>query len=423
MAHLQSNRLPSTFDGTPELPQLEAARHALAQARTLDDIKHVRDQAEAMRLYVRAAGYGLEMQNDVAEIKLRAERRAGELLAQMPKNEGGRPGDNQSQAATGLPPRLADLGIDRDQSSRWQQIARVPEPVFEQHVSSFKADRQELTTASVLEVAKDLQRQQRGETRAAKEEAREAEPIPALPVRIEVADATALPLADASVDLIVTSPPYGLDVPYLGITDDANGWREFMTDWLSEAFRVAKADGRLAINVPLDTTKPRPRATYVQAVAAALEAGWDYRWTIVWNEGNVNKSVARGSVDSCSAPHVITPVEMIAVFCKAEWGRASYGVSDLTHAEWLEWTNGLWTFPGESRGWRGHPAPFPPELPRRLMKLLSFRGDVVLDPFNGSGTTTLVGWQLGREAIGFDQSEKYVGDAQRRLAEAIHAKA
>lgn len=420
MAQLQSNRLPSTFDGTPELPQLEAARHALAQARTLDDIKHVRDQAEAMRLYVRAAGYGLEMQNDVAEIKLRAERRAGELLALTVEHGGDR--RSMSHDST-LKTRLSDLGIDRDQSSRWQQIARVPEPVFEQHVSTFKAERQELTTASVLEVAKGIQRQQRTETRDANELARDAEPLDSLPMWIEVADATHLPVSDGSVDLFVTSPPYGLDVPYLGILDEANGWREFMADWLAEAFRVAKPDGRLALNVPLDTTKPRARPTYMQAVAAAIEAGWDYRWTIVWNEGNVNKSIARGSVDSASAPHVITPVEMIAVFCKAEWGRASYGVSDITHAEWLEWTNGLWTFPGESRPWRGHPAPFPPELPRRLIKLLSFRGDTVCDPFLGSGTTALVAHQLGREVIGFDQSEKYVADSQRRLAEVMNATA
>lgn len=418
----QSSTLPSVLPDGPALPRLEAARLALAEARSLDEVKQVRDQAESIRAYIRAAGYGLEMQNDVAEIKLRAERKAGELLREMDRQPRGRPLEKTSHDVTfSPPPRLEDLGIERIQASRWQQIAQVPETVFDAHISTVKADRQELTTAGVLEVAKELRRDELAERRAAVHEQRMAEPQADVFGRIDVADATALPLSDGVVDLIVTSPPYGLEVPYLGILDDANGWREFMTDWLIEAYRVTKDGGRLALNVPLDTTKPVPRATYVQAVAAALEAGWEYRWTIVWNEGNVSKSVARGSVDSPSAPHVITPVEMIPVFCKGEWPRSSGRVSDLKHDEWLEWTNGLWTFPGESRPWMGHPAPFPPELPRRLIKLLSYREDTVLDPFNGSGTTTLVGWQLGREVIGFDQSADYAHQAQQRLAEAIHA--
>lgn len=398
------------------LVRLEGARRALAEAKTLDEIKEIRDQAEAVRQYVKAAGYGLEMQNDAAEVKLRAERRAGELLAEINKHPGAA---TRLHDATSLPPTLDDLGIEKTQSHRWQQIARVPEPEFERHVATVKAERGELTSASVLEIARELTREERAAQRARREAERKTAPVPEVPVSLDVGDATTLAsIPNGSVDLIVTSPPYGLDKPYAGCPDLADDWYEFTRDWLEAALRVTKDGGRLALNVPLDTTEPEPRPTYAQAVCAALEVGWQYRWSIVWNEGNVSRSVARGSVDSASAPHVMAPVEMIAVFSHGDWGRGP-GDSDLTHAEWLEWTNGLWTFPGESRRWEGHPAPFPLELPRRLVKLLSFRGDVVLDPFAGSGTTLLAAHQLGRVAVGVDVSPDYVASAKRRLAKEL----
>jgi site-specific DNA-methyltransferase (adenine-specific) len=245
-------------------------------------------------------------------------------------------------------------------------------------------------------------------------------PLPApLPqdIRIEVADAGALPLPDDSVDLIVTSPPYGLDKAYSDGDDHAEdvGWRLKMQGWLREMYRVSRDGGRLAINVPLDTTLGGFRPTYAQTVFLADVAGWRYRATIVWNEGNVNKSTARGSMDSAGCPHIIAPVEMVALFSKGDWRRDAPNGGDLDHQEWLDWTNGLWTFGGESRPWEGHPAAFPEELPRRLIKLLSFPGDTVLDPFVGSGTTTLVAYRLGRKAIGFDASAEYVESARRRL--------
>ena len=242
-------------------------------------------------------------------------------------------------------------------------------------------------------------------------------PLPAS-VRLDVADAAALPLDADAVDLIVTSPPYGLAIEYATYTDLSEGWHFMMQTWLAEMYRVAKPGGRLALNVPFDTTEGGYRPTWPQACKAAIDAGWSYRWAIVWNEGNVSKSVARGSIDSPAAPHVITPVEVVGVFYKGEWGRKSDTPADLDHDEWLEWTNGLWTFRGEGRAWEGHPAAFPEELPRRLIKLLSYPGDTVLDPFCGSGTTPLVANRLGRRAIGFDLDAGYIESARRRLTAA-----
>lgn len=287
-----------------------------------------------------------------------------------------------------------------------KQIAQLPE-----------ASRAPILDRLVAGKVKDV----KDEVRAARAALPRPTPAPVLlpvpdAVRLDVGNATDLPLADASVDLIITSPPYGLDIDYDQFVDPAESWYELMSQFCAEAYRVAKPGGRLAVNVPLDTTKPSPRPTYAQVIRAATLEGWEYRTTIIWNEGNVSKSVARGSVDSYTAPHIITPVEMIAVFCKGDWRLAADEPPDLNHDEWLAWTNGLWTFPGEGRAWEGHPAPFPEELPRRLVKLLSGPGSTVLDPFVGSGTTPLVAYQLGRRAIGFDLSPAYIESARRRLS-------
>jgi site-specific DNA-methyltransferase (adenine-specific) len=159
------------------------------------------------------------------------------------------------------------------------------------------------------------------------------------------------------------------------------------------------------------------RPTYVHAVEAALAAGWTYRSTVVWADGELGKSTARGSVDSASSPYIYTGAEMVPLFSNGAWRREPPCPSDIDHTDWLAWTNGLWRFRGEQTPWEGHPAPFPVELPRRLIALLSFPGDVVLDPFCGSGTTALAAVRLGRRPVGFDRSAAYVESARRRTEE------
>jgi hypothetical protein len=134
------------------LVRFDAARRALSEARSIDEVKDVRDQAEAIRLYAKQQGESLQMQNDVAEIKLRAERRLGELLSETVH-----PGNPQLSRDATIG-RLPD-GITKDQSSRWQQVADIPEDTFEQHIAETKATRDELTTAGLLRLAKQ-QRQE-----------------------------------------------------------------------------------------------------------------------------------------------------------------------------------------------------------------------------------------------------------------------
>jgi len=206
------------------------------------------------------------------------------------------------------------------------------------------------------------------------------------PPLLAVADARALPLPDACVDLTVTSPPYALDIGYIGGDVRADRWPDFMASWLTEALRVTKPHGRLALNVPLDTTRGGQRPTYVQAWRAALAVGWTYQATITWHEGHTAQGGrALGTVNSSRRPHPIDSSEMIVLLSKGPWGPSSANPDDITSDEWQLYGRGPWRFPGEPRRPDGHPAPFPEELPYRLIRYLSRVGDVVCDPFVDSG--------------------------------------
>src|SRR5262252_5650622 len=238
----------------------------------------------------------------------------------------------------------------------------------------------------------------------------------AVSARLAVADALRLPLTDDAVDLIVTSPPYGLDKAYSSGDLAADVWPAFMADWLAEALRVTKPGGRLALNIPLDTFRPGCRPTYAEAIRAAVDAGWSYRSTIVWADNERGKSTARGSVDSPSSPYIYASAEMIGLFSKGAWAVEPRGAADIGHDDWLAWTDGVWRTRGEVSPWEQHPAPFPVEIARRLVLLLSYPGDVVLDPFVGSGTTAVAALRLGREPVGFDISQAYIASSARRIA-------
>lgn len=138
-----------------QLVKTEAARQAIEEARRVDEVKAIRDQAEAARAYAKQAKLGMEMVNAAAEIKLRAERRAGQILLEMDKHEGGRPSENPSSASRGFAPKLADLGVTHDQSSRWQQMAAMPQSKFEQHLAERKEAGEEITLKSVLRMIEE----------------------------------------------------------------------------------------------------------------------------------------------------------------------------------------------------------------------------------------------------------------------------
>ncbi len=224
-----------------------------------------------------------------------------------------------------------------------------------------------------------------------------------------------------SIDLLVTSPPYNVDIHYGSFQDDIpyEAYLEFTKNWLKKAYKLMKNDGRMCLNVPLDKSRGRKGAgfqsVYADIVSIAKNVGWKYFSTIIWNEGNISRRTAWGSWLSARAPYVIAPVEVIIVFYKDRWQKIKNGKSDISKKEFMEWTNGLWTFNGESKKRIGHPAPYPVELPKRCIKLFSFVGDTVLDPFLGSGTTLIAAALLKRKGIGVEIDKEYCKLAKRRL--------
>ena len=223
-----------------------------------------------------------------------------------------------------------------------------------------------------------------------------------------------------SIDLIVTSPPYNVDIKYNSNDDDLSyeTYLTFTRAWLLKALSLAKATGRLCLNIPLDKNRGGQQPVCADITRIACDVGWSYHSTIIWNEGNISRRTAWGSWMSASAPYVIAPVEVILVMYKSQWKKGT-GQNDISREEFIAWTNGLWSFNGQSKkGACGHPAAFPIELPNRCLKLFSHVGDSVLDPFVGSGSTLLACSENKRRGIGVDIDREYCNIAKSRLQSA-----
>jgi site-specific DNA-methyltransferase (adenine-specific) len=221
-----------------------------------------------------------------------------------------------------------------------------------------------------------------------------------------------------SIDLIVTSPPYNIDIKYNSHDDQLSykDYKIFSKKWMTRCYNWLKDDGRFCLNIPLDKNKGGQQSVGADLTIIAKEIGFKYHTTIIWNEGNISRRTAWGSWRSASAPYIITPVELIVVFYKENWKKLKIPEKmNISKKDFLLWTNGLWTFNGESKKRVGHPAPFPLELPKRCVQLFSFEGETVLDPFLGSGSTLIASKLVGRNAIGIEIDPQYCEIALNRL--------
>jgi len=225
-------------------------------------------------------------------------------------------------------------------------------------------------------------------------------------------------VGENSIDLIVTSPPYNVDIQY-NSHDDRMSYEDYLSftrHWLTKCYKVIKDDGRFCLNIPLDKNKGGQQSVCADITTIAKQTGFNYHSTIIWNEQNISRRTAWGSWLSAAAPYVIAPVEVIVILYKKYWKKTGGSrKSDISRKEFMDWTNGVWNFMGESKKRIGHPAPFPVELPRRCIKLFSFVGDTILDPFLGSGSTLLACLQAGRKGIGVEIDKKYCELARQRL--------
>lgn len=228
-------------------------------------------------------------------------------------------------------------------------------------------------------------------------------------------------LQEQFLDLIITSPPYNVGIEYNSNVDsnDYKEYLEFCKIWLENCYLWAKDGARFCLNIPLDKNKGGQQSVGADLIQIAKKTGWKYHSTIVWNEGNISRRTAWGSWLSASAPYVIAPVELIVVLYKGEWKKKIKGQSNISRDEFMTWTNGLWTFNGESKKRIGHPAPFPRELPKRCIKLFSFVDDVVCDPFSGSGTTMIESYLNKRQFVGIELDSAYCELSKNRFLETI----
>jgi DNA modification methylase len=227
-------------------------------------------------------------------------------------------------------------------------------------------------------------------------------------------------LPDCSVHLMVTSPPYNVGKEYdedLSLDE----YLAFLKRVWAEVFRVLVPGGRLCINVANLGRKPYiPLHAFM--VRDVLGLQFLMRGEIIWDKGaSSSASTAWGSWRSASNPTLRDAHEYILVFSKGNYRRDRItGRRDtITREEFLEFTKSVWAFPAESARKVGHPAPFPVELPYRLIQLYTFEGDVVLDPFMGSGQTALAALKAGRHYIGYETNPEYVKLAERRIAKKV----
>ena len=220
------------------------------------------------------------------------------------------------------------------------------------------------------------------------------------------------------IDLIVTSPPYNVGIDYDSNDDTLSyeDYLDFSREWIQNCYKWSKPHARLLLNIPLDKNKGGHRSVGSDLTRIAQAVDWKYHATIVWNEGNISRRTAWGSWMSASAPYVIAPVELIVILYKDSWKKQlGSKESDISRDEFMAWTNGVWTFNGESKKRVGHPAPFPRELPYRCIKLFSYVGDVVFDPFLGSGTTLIEAQNNDRFGVGVEIDRGYCELAQKRI--------
>lgn len=222
-------------------------------------------------------------------------------------------------------------------------------------------------------------------------------------------------LPNNSVHLMITSPPYNVSKEY----DEDLSLKEYLQlleNSFKETYRVLVNGGRACVNVANLGRKPYiPLSDYISKMM--INIGFNMRGEIIWNKAaSASPSTAWGSWQSATNPILRDVHEYILVFSKGDYKRERKGKENtISKEQFMEWTKSIWTMNAESAKRIGHPAPFPEELPYRLIQLYSFKGDIILDPFMGSGTTAVSALKSDRKFVGYDVSQEYIDLAEKRI--------
>ena len=229
-------------------------------------------------------------------------------------------------------------------------------------------------------------------------------------------------IPDNSVHLMVTSPPYNVTKEY---DDDLtlSEYLQLLHNVFSEVYRVLAPGGRAVVNIANVGRKPYiPLASHVNVLMSGI--GFLMRGEVIWDKSaSAGSSTAWGSFQSASNPCLRDIHEYLLIFSKGQFklNRTSDEKEDgrvdtIEKQEFIDWTKSIWSFPTASAKKIGHPAPFPVELPRRCIEFFTFQGDVVLDPFMGSGSTAIAAAKSSRSYICYDINDEYITLAEQRLA-------
>ncbi len=228
-------------------------------------------------------------------------------------------------------------------------------------------------------------------------------------------------IPDNSLHLMITSPPYNVSKEYdedLSLVE----YLEMLKKVFEETYRVLVNGGRACINVANLGRKPYiPLSDYISKMM--IEIGFNMRGEIIWNKAaSASPSTAWGSWMSASNPTLRDIHEYILVFSKGDYKRElkkeekETKQNSILKENFMEWTKSIWTFNAESAKRVGHPAPFPIDLPYRLIQLFSFKTDIILDPFMGSGTTGVAALKSDRMFVGFEIKQEYIDLTNKRTA-------
>ncbi|OGR52193.1 MAG: SAM-dependent methyltransferase [Elusimicrobia bacterium RIFCSPLOWO2_02_FULL_39_32] len=218
-----------------------------------------------------------------------------------------------------------------------------------------------------------------------------------------------------SIHLMITSPPYNVSKEY----DNDLSLKEYLQllkNSFKETYRVLINGGRACINVANLGRKPYiPLSDYISKMM--MDIGFNMRGEIIWNKAaSASPSTAWGSWLSAANPILRDIHEYILIFSKGDYNRIGKDKqSSITKEQFMEWTKSIWTMNAESARRIGHPAPFPEQLPYRLIQLYSFKDDIILDPFMGSGTTAVSAIKSERKFVGYEINNEYITLAKNRL--------
>lgn len=225
-------------------------------------------------------------------------------------------------------------------------------------------------------------------------------------------------LPNNCVDIVLTSPPYNFGIDYHN-TDDSSQWQSYFEKLFAiftECIRVLKSGGRIIINIQPMFSDYIPTHHIISKFF--IDSGMVWKGEVLWEKNNYNcKYTTWGSWQSPASPYLKYSWEFIEIFCKNSLKHEGDKENiDISADEFKEFVYAKWSIaPERNMKQYGHDAMFPEKLVERCLKLFSYKNDIILDCFNGAGTTTRVCRQLGRRFIGIDISEKYCETARYRL--------